>query len=446
MTTGTTRSERQETLEALWVTISAAGSQDAYIHRELEASGHLVTRQPTEGMSEASLAAYKRSLEREGAERKRLAARVREAYRAVHVVHLGDGVFFNDDATADRLDLAEPEARAADNELPRLDGPRDLAAALGMSVPELRWLAYHRDAATTTHYTPFTLQKRDGSPRTIWAPMPKLKAAQRWILANIVERLPVHGAVHGFLAGRSIVSNARPHCGADLVVNLDLKDFFPTVTWRRVRGVFRKGGYREQVSTLLALLCTEAPREVVEHEGTTYYIALGPRVLPQGAPTSPALTNTLCFRMDRRLSGLAQKLGYRYTRYADDLTFSLESDDGEQSRVGTLCSGVRCIVADEGFVLHEDKTRLKRRGRRQQVTGIIVNGDGGPRVPREIKRRLRSALHHLQIGRPLPEGESLAKLAGLAAYIHQSEPELGRALLDALGASQGPQDAGGATS
>lgn len=419
--------------EALWAEIERAGSAEAYIQRQLETAGILVTRRTTDRMSEAERTSYKRELKREAAERKRLAARTWAAYRAVHVVHLGEGIFFNDAATADRFDLAEPEARAEENELPSLDSPRALACALGMSVPALRWLAYHREAATTSHYTSFTIPKRDGSQRTLWAPMPKLKAAQRWILRNIVEHLPVHGAVHGFLAGRSIVSNARPHCGADLVVNLDLKDFFPTVTWRRVRGVFRKAGYREQVATLLALLCTEAEREIVEHDGTTYYIALGPRVLPQGAPTSPALTNTLCFRMDVRLSGLARSLGYRYTRYADDLTFSLQRDDGETSRVGKLLSGVRCIAEDEGFAVHPDKTRLKRRSRRQQVTGIVVNGEHGPRVPRAIKRQIRAALHHLRIGRPLPEGESMARLAGLAAYVHQAEPELGKELLAALG-------------
>ena len=112
--------------------------------------------------------------------------------------------------------------------------------------------------------------------------MPTLKAAQHWILRNIAEKLPVHGAAHGFLAGRSILSNAAEHVGSKLVVKLDVRDFFPTVTLGRVKGVFRHAGYREPVAKLLAMLCTEAPREVVEQDGTTYYVALGPRCLPQG--------------------------------------------------------------------------------------------------------------------------------------------------------------------
>src|SRR5262249_10503411 len=150
----------------------------------------------------------------------------------------------------------------------------------GLTIPELRWLAYHRDAATRIHYRRFTIPKRDGTERAIWAPLPKLKATQRWILRNIVERLPVHGAAHGFLAGRSILTNAEAHAKPAVVVKMDVKDFFPTVTLRRVKGIFRRSGYLEQVATLLALICTESPREVVEHNGTTYYVSLGPRCLP----------------------------------------------------------------------------------------------------------------------------------------------------------------------
>lgn len=431
-----------EVLRTLWGVITAAGSTDAWVQQQLETHGFIVVRRPTDGMSEADRARYKRELKAEAAERRRLRREAWLAYRATHVVHLGEGVFWNDAATADARDLPEPEARAADNELPRLDGPDELAEALGLTVPQLRWLAFHRDAARTVHYRAFTIPKRDGSPRTIRAPTARLKAAQRWVLRNIVEHLPVHGAVHGFLAGRSTVTNAAQHTGSRLLVNLDLSDFFPTVTWRRVRGVFRSAGYREQVATLLALLCTEAEREVVERNGRVWHVALGPRCLPQGAPTSPALTNTLCLRLDRRLSGLARRLGYRYTRYADDLTFSLPAADGPSGegdengapeRIGHLLGAVERIVTEEGFRVHPDKTRIQRSGGRQEVTGMVVNGSSPPRVPRRVKRRLRAALHYLRTGRPLPEGETLAKLAGTAAWVHQAEPELGRALLDAIG-------------
>ncbi len=299
-------------------------------------------------------------------------------------------------------------------------------------MAELRWLAYHREAATLIHYRRFTIPKRDGSERAIWAPLPKLKAAQRWILRNIVEKLIVHGAAHGFLPGRSILSNAKMHTDSQILLKMDIQNFFPTVTLPRVKGVFRKAGYREQIATLLALLCTESPREIVEHNGKTYFIALGPRCLPQGAPTSPGLTNTLCLRMDRRLSGLAKKHGWRYTRYADDLTFSLPAEHKGPPSLGRLMGLVKRTVADEGFQIHPEKTRINRQGSRQQVTGLVTNGDRPPRVSRTLKRQIRAAIHNLTKGKPLRDGETPQTLAGYAAYIAMSEPELGESLLEQL--------------
>ncbi len=417
----------------LWRAIAEAGGVDRYVDQQLVERGFLVTRRDPAGLEKAELQRYKRELKREAAERQALKKAAWEAYVATHVVHLGDGVYFNDAATVDRFDLDEPEKRAALNDWPALDSPGQLAAFLEIPVSELRWLTYHREAATMVHYHRFTIPKRNGSLRAIWAPRAKLKEAQRKVLRAIVEPLPVHGAAHGFVPGRSIVTNASVHVGSDVIVQADIRDFFPSVTWRRVRGVFRHGGYREQVATLLAMLCTEAPREIVEWQNTRFFVALGPRCLPQGAPTSPGLSNAVCWRLDRRLSGLARKLGFRYTRYADDLTFSRPAGgENAEPRIGALLAGLDRVVRDEGFEVHPDKTRVLRPGRRQQVTGLVVNGPAGARVPREVKRRLRAALHRLRQGRPLPAGESRARLAGLAAFVHAAEPELGRALLDAL--------------
>src|SRR5262245_17215383 len=313
----------QTDLITLWRNIVQAGGIPAWVEAQLSARSLLVTRRDTAELSDRERESYKKELKAEAEERRKLRREAWNAYRANHVVHLGDGVFWKDAAGPDKWDLANAEERAAENELPPLDSPQQLADALGLTLSRLRWLAYHRDAATHVHYTRFVIPKRGGGERAIWAPMPQLKAAQHWILRNVAEKLPVHGAVHGFLPGRSTLSNAAAHTDPRIVLKMDVKDFFPTVTLVRVKGIFRKAGYREQVATLLALLCTESPREVVELDGKTYYVSLGPRCLPQGAPTSPALTNTLCLRLDRRLSGLAARLGWRYTRYADDLTFSL---------------------------------------------------------------------------------------------------------------------------
>jgi len=357
-------------LKALWQAIVGAGGIPAWVDAQLTARGLLVTRRDAATLSEKEREDYKNELKAEAAERRKLR---REA-----------------------------------------------------------WQAYHRDAATHIHYRRFVIPKRGGGERAIWAPMPLLKAAQHWILHNIAEKLPVHGAVHGFLQGRSTLSNATAHTDADIILKMDLKDFFPSVTLPRVKGIFRKAGYREQVATLLALLCTESPREVVELEGQTYFVSLGPRCLPQGAPTSPALTNTLCLRLDRRLVGLAARLGWRYTRYADDLTFSLPVGHEGAPRTGALMGLVKRIVEAEGFTVHPDKTRLHRRGGRQQVTGLVVNGGDPPRVPRALRRQLRAAVHNLRQGKPLPEGETAARLAGYAAYVYMTDAELGAKLLASL--------------
>ena len=305
-----------------------------------------------------------------------------------------------------------------------LSSPAELAAALEVSIPQLRWLTTHRDAAKELHYTRFFIPKRSGGQRAIWAPKPLLKSTQHWILRQIAERLPVHGSAHGFVPGRSIYTNALPHTDSEVLLKVDLKDFFPTVTLPRVKGLFRHAGYREQLATLLALLCTEAPREVVEFEDDTYFVALGPRALPQGAPTSPALTNALCMSMDRRLTGLAHSQGWRYTRYADDLTFSLPRGADTKS-ISAILGGLKMIVAQEGFILHPNKTRILRPSACQQVTGLVVNGPGTPRVPRTTKRMLRAALHNIEHGRPPRDEESLYTFLGWSAFVYMTDKKLG---------------------
>ncbi|OUS26048.1 RNA-dependent DNA polymerase [Gammaproteobacteria bacterium 45_16_T64] len=416
-------------IDKLWNAIEKAGSMDAYIDGQLREHGFLVKRRATDNMSRRELDKYKKELKGEAAERKRVKNTAWQAYKAKHIVHLGDGVYWNDNDDFDRWDLDNAEERAAENELPTLDKPQDLALALGITIPQLRWLAYHRDAATELHYTRFTIPKRDGSDRAIWAPKTLLKKAQYWINDNIVSQLIVHGAAHGFMAGRSILTNATVHTDSKTVLKMDLRNFFPTVTFRRVKGLFRKAGYREQISTLLALLVTEAPREVVEENNKTYFVSLGPRCLPQGAPTSPMITNVLCLQLDRRLTGIAEKYGWRYTRYADDLTFSLPNGPDKEPKLGALMHVVKQIVTDEGFVVHPEKTRVTRKGARQKVTGLVVNDKGAPRVPQKRKRQLRAAIHNLQNGKPLREDETLAQLEGLAAFIYMTDPKLGSSML-----------------
>uniref|UniRef100_UPI0035A146FB reverse transcriptase family protein n=1 Tax=Delftia acidovorans TaxID=80866 RepID=UPI0035A146FB len=364
------------------------------------------------------------------------------AKRATHVGYLGPGVSAAlQGPQAGEAPPAAGERRQADPQrlarhgLPELADAAQLADAMGINVAELRFLGFHREVARTHHYHSFTLPKKTGGERLISAPMPRLKRAQYWVLDNILAKVPAHDAAHGFLAGRSIVSNAAPHAGHDVVINLDVKDFFPSIAFGRIKGVFRHLGYGEAMATLLALLCSENRAQAWQVDGEKLFVGgkARERVLPQGAPTSPMLTNLLCRRLDRRLLGLARQLGFVYTRYADDLTFSA-SGEAARDNVGRLLGRVRWILRDEGFTPHPDKERVMRKGRRQEVTGLVVNADK-PGVSRETRRRLRAALHRAtqaSAGKPAHwQGQAAqpSQLLGLAQFVYQVDPVQGGPLL-----------------
>jgi len=438
MATDNTGSPSPTTAESgpTWAEIEAAGNIRNWVDAELTRRGLSDEGVDTSTLSDKQRKTYKAKREQERKVRRELMARGWAVYRQHHLVHVGVGIWYHDTADIDRWDIADLDGRRAQNELPELQDVHALAAALGLTIPRLRWLIYHREVDTGTHYHRWTVAKRSGKGlRLISAPKPDLKRAQTWVARNISEHLPVHGAAHGFLAGRSTLSNAVPHAGARVVIKFDIRDFYPTVSFRRVKGLFRKAGYGEQVATVLALLCTECPREEIDIGGRPHYVATGPRSLPQGAPTSPSLTNTLCVRLDARMTGLARKLGFRYTRYADDLTFSFHGEG--KIPIARLRRAVVDLVGAEGFVVHPDKTRVMRSGGRQRVTGLIVNSapDGSPsaRVPRKLIRELRAAIHNREQGKP-GRGESLEQLRGWAAYIQMCDAAKGRAFMERINA------------
>lgn len=427
-----------------WADITAAGGPDKWIAAELRRRGLLDEGTDTARLSDAERKQYKAKREEERRVRRELKKVARAAYKAAHLVHVGAGVFWHDTADVDRFDAPDPAGRLQSNNLPPLADAEAVAKALALPIPRLRWLVYHRDVDSGTHYHRWRIPKRDGRTRLISAPKRDLKNAQKWITRAVTERLPIHGYAHGFVAGRSTGTNAAAHAGARFVVKFDIEDFYPTITFRRVKGLLRKAGYGEQTAAVLALLSTESPRDEMALRGKTYYVATGPRSLPQGAPTSPSITNAICLRLDLRLAGLAKKLGLRYTRYADDLTFSWHAapDAPEGNLVGRLLKCVELIVTAEGFRVHRKKTRVMRRGSRQKVTGLVVNeAPGRPpaRVPREVQRKLRAALHNREQGKP-GKGESLAVLRGWAAYIHMTDPARGRAYLDRIAALEGKRN------
>jgi retron-type reverse transcriptase len=373
-----------------------------------------------------------RRAERKAERLQQLAERrqVHAAYKQTTIVHAGEGVSAGLQGTVGDATLLK------ELDLPVVHTAAELAQMMGVKLSALRWLTYHRKGATVVHYHRYSIAKKTGGLRSISAPKPALAAAQEWVLHNLLYRLTPDPAAHGFVAGRSIVTNAAGHVNRAVVVNLDLRDFFPTVTFRRVKGLFHKVGYSEQVATVLALLLTEPPRVEAEVDGKVYHVALGQRVLPQGACTSPAVTNLLCRRLDRRLTGLAKRHGFTYTRYADDLTFS--GDNG--NAVGRLLRSVRSILTAEGFTEHPRKTKVMRRARRQEVTGLTVNDR--PKVSRKELRELRAILHNAAVrglesqnrdGRP----DFSAYLRGRVEFVCMVDPERApvwrKALARALG-------------
>jgi RNA-directed DNA polymerase len=220
--------------------------------------------------------------------------------RATDIIFLGRGV---SGGLADRRSNIE---RLEALGLPVLATPADIAKALGLDVSRLRWLAFHSEATAVTHYVRFQIPKKSGGTRELAAPHRQLSDCQDWIRTRILDRVALHDAAHGFVAGRSTLTNATPHLARAAVVNADLKDFFPTITFPRVKGVFQQLGYSPAAATVLALLCTECPRNRVNYDGRELFVATGPRGLPQGACTSPGLSNLVSRGLDGRLAGFAK--------------------------------------------------------------------------------------------------------------------------------------------
>jgi len=340
-----------------------------------------------------------------------------KAWRRKTVPYLGRGV-------SGGLVYAGGDAdKVASESLPALATAEDVAQAIGITSEALAWLCYHRAAATSDHYTRFTIPKRRGGVRVISSPKTRLRVAQQWLLESVLAPLPVHDAAAAFRPGLSIADNAARHADKSVVVRLDLEDFFPSVTFARVKGLFGSLGYNEGVSTLLALLATETPRVGLTFEGERRFVSVGERQLPQGACTSPALTNVLCRTLDRRLTGAAASFGFAYTRYADDLVFS---HPGPAPHVGPLLALARAIISGETFRVNDEKTSVMRAHDRQSVTGLVVNG-GGPRVCRRDVRRFRAFLHGCRT-RGLPAmsarlgRDAAAYASGYLAFLHMVSP------------------------
>lgn len=332
--------------------------------------------------------------------------------------------------------------------VPAIQTPSDLAQYLALSPGELDWFAdcQSRERASIPeplrHYRYHWVAKASGSLRLIEAPKPRLKQLQRRLLDEILEHIPPHEAAHGFRAGRSIATYAAPHVGQTIVLKMDLRDFFVSITGARVIWLFLTAGYPEGVARLLTGLCTNTvPLDVWKQSA-----GLGPepshlpenwwaRVryrqphLPQGAPTSPALANLTAYRLDARLAGLARAVEAQYTRYADDLLFS--GGEAFARSIRRFPIHVAAVAMEQGFDINHRKTRVMRQGVRQRAAGLVINQKVN--IRRDDYDRLKAVL--CNCARHGPENQNRAgvadfraHLAGRVAHVGQLNPEKGRRL------------------
>lgn len=293
-------------------------------------------------------------------------------------------------------------------DLPVIFDKEHLSLVMGIDQKKLGYYIMNSD----NFYKEYSVQKSNGGTRVIIMPSLHLKEIQRWILDNILYRYSINDAAYGFVLNRNIKDNAMIHINQSTIVNLDIKNFFPTINYERVFSLFFKSGYTKEVSFILAKLCT--------YKG----------ILPQGAPSSPYIANILCNRLDKRISGLVAKKKYKYSRYADDITISGDKE------INNLVPYIIKIISSEHFEVNLNKLRVQDTATFKEVTGLIVNDT--VKVKRKFKKKLEQHIYYCEkfgvyshlkkIDLP---GKSYFReyLYGMANFIKMIEPEVGNGYL-----------------
>lgn len=239
-------------------------------------------------------------------------------------------------------------------------------------------------AAVPTDYREVRIPKRSGGYRDLSIPNPELLSVQRRLNKSILRRLPKSAHAMGFVPFRSIAKHAARHASRRCVVRLDITDFFGTTSIERLRNTFHDYGWSDEVIEAVTRICSHPSKQG----------------LPQGAATSPTLSNVVNLELDRRLAGLAKRFFGRYSRYADDITFSFSLPfHRTQGPVGSLLRCTRSILNDYGYVLNDQKTAIMGDSTRQMVTGLVVNDKAS--LPREVRRRIRAAEHRQSLSRQM---------------------------------------------
>lgn len=261
-------------------------------------------------------------------------------------------------------------------------------------------------------YNTFVIQGKRKN-RVILAPSRKLKDRQRWILTEILEKIEIHEGCHGFIKRRSVVSNAREHINGKELLTIDIKDFFPSISINKVFAIFKEIGYTAEVANKLANLCCYEDK------------------LPQGAPTSPYLANLVCRGMDKEISNWVREYNLKYTRYADDMTFSGDVD------MECIMPNIINIIEKHQFTVNKEKTRIYRGVHRRIVTGVIIENNS-MKAPKNFKRKLKQEIYyckkfgvstHLENIKSSKAVNYREYLYGKAYYIKMIEPKTGEGFL-----------------
>lgn len=278
--------------------------------------------------------------------------------------------------------------------LPVFHSLEDLANAMGLS----RKIIFLFSMCSSKYYKKFNILKKNNKSREICAPNFKLKLVQKWLLVNIFSKLSVTNHAMAFKKGlNGIKSNATIHNNSLYILQIDLKDFFTSITEKQVFKLVRRKGYNQTISAVITGLCT--------YNG----------YLPQGGITSPVISNLVCNSLDKRLFGLCSKRDINYSRYADDMTFS----SNEKSALKRIVPIITEIIRQEGFTINEEKTRFSCPGSRKVITGVNINSNK-LKASKELKKRVRAMIHHSIMQQKYDQND---RIRGLVAYINSIEPD-----------------------
>ena len=255
----------------------------------------------------------------------------------------------------------------------------DIASLLEVSCDKFKYILYK--TSRNNKYFNFTLPKRAGGSRLINAPHDDLKYLQKRLNEVLTLIYKPKRFVHGFATNRNVVTNAKPHTKRKYILNIDLQDFFPSINFGRVRGLFIGKPYNlpKKVATIFSqIACID--------------------FLPQGSPSSSIISNMICGKLDSELSRFVSHNKSTYTRYADDISISTsrtnfppEIATAENEATVSLSDELNSIIERNGFKVNSGKTTLRKKVRRQEVTGLVVNVF--PNVKREFIRKLRAMIY-----------------------------------------------------